>query len=73
MFTKVDRLTSSKFSELRKRIQQQKPHIISISEMKPNNSKGTSPDYNIPGYSLYVTSISIKILAEEWPFINTAH
>ena len=58
MFTNADQLTSSKRSELLKRIGQEKPLVIAICEIKPKNSKErTTTDYEIPGFSLHLTNI----------------
>ena len=39
LFTNADQLTTSKMAELRTRIQQVKPMIVAISEVKPKNSR----------------------------------
>ena len=58
MFTNADQLTSSKRSELIKRVGQEKPLVIAICEIKPKNSKErTTTDYEIPGFSLHPTNL----------------
>ena len=54
MFTNADQLTSSKMIELKKLIEEKKPLIAAVSEVKPKNSKERSMmDYEISGYSLH--------------------
>ena len=54
----TDQLTSTKRSELLKHIEQEKPLVIAICEVKPKNSKErTTVDYQIPGFSLHPTNI----------------
>ena len=54
MFTNADQLTSPKIIELKKNIQDEKPLIVAVSEVKPKNSDHWSiDDYQIPGYSLH--------------------
>ena len=58
LYTNADQLTSTKRSELLKRIEQEKPLVIAICEVKPKNSKErTTMDYQIPGFSLHPTNI----------------
>ena len=54
MFTNADQLTSSKIIELKKKIQDEKPLIVAVSEVKSKNSAHWSIDDNkIPSYSLH--------------------
>ena len=59
MFTNADQLTSGKLSELKTRIERDKPSIIAVSEVKLKNSKNRdTQDYNIPNFVLYPTNLS---------------
>lgn len=60
LFTNADQLTTSKMTELRKRIQQERPLVIAICEVKPKNSKERH-DYKIPGYSLHSINLENQI------------
>ena len=54
MFTNADQRTPSKLVELKRRIQKDKPLIVTVCEMKPKNSKDrTLLDYKIPGYTIH--------------------
>ena len=62
MFTNADQLTTSKMTELRKKIEREKPVIIAVCEVKPKNSKErTATDYQIPGYSLHPMNLDSGI------------
>ena len=62
MFTNADQLTTSKMTELRKKIEREKPVIIVGCEVKPKNSKErTVTDYQIPGYSLHPMNLDSGI------------
>ena len=62
MFTNADQLTSSKMSELITRIQREKPLIIAVCEIKPNNSKDRSmQDSNIPGFAVHPINLDTQI------------
>ena len=56
LFTNADQLTTSKMAELRTRIQQVKPMIVAICEVKPKNSRERH-DYNIPGFTLHPVNL----------------
>ena len=54
MFSNADQLTSLKMTELKRRIQKEKPLIIAICEVKPKNyNDRTLLDYQIPGYAIH--------------------
>ena len=55
LFTNADQLTTSKMAELRVRVNQEKPHILAVSEVKIKNPRKehASEDYTISGYSLH--------------------
>ena len=58
LFTNADQLTPSKKTELILRIDQEKPLIIGICEVKPKNSKERELlDYNIPGFTLHSVNL----------------
>jgi hypothetical protein len=58
MFTNADQLTSSKMIELRKNIEEEKPLIVAVCEVKPKNAKEhTVMDYEIPHYSLHPVNL----------------
>ena len=58
MFTNADQLTPSKFVELKRKIRKDKPFIIALCEMKPENSKArTLLDYKIPGYTIHTVNL----------------
>ena len=58
MFTNAAQLTSSKIIELKKKIQDEKPLIVAVSEVNPKNSDHWSIDgYQIPGYSLHPVNL----------------
>ena len=62
IFTNADQLTSSKISELKKIIDEKKPLIVAVNEVKPKNSKERSMmDYEISGYSLHSVNLSTDI------------
>ena len=56
LFTNADQLTTTKMTELRLRIQQEKPLIVAVCEVKPKNSQERH-DYDIPGFSLHPVNI----------------
>ena len=41
MFTNADQLTSSKMSEIKKHIENEKPMIVTVCEMKPKNARAS--------------------------------
>ena len=56
MFTNADQLTADKISELKSRIQREKPLLITICEIKAKNlnvKERTIQDYKIPNYSIH--------------------
>ena len=59
LFTNADQLTSSKMAELQIKVNQEKPHIVAVSEVKPKNrgKERTMEDYKISGYSLHPTNL----------------
>ena len=60
MFTNADQLTSSKMSELLKLVEQKKPLVITVCEVKPKNAKErVLKDYEIPGYSLHPVNLEL--------------
>jgi ribonuclease P/MRP protein subunit RPP40 len=64
MFTNADQLTSTKMSELKTRIQREKPLIIAVCEVKPKNSKDmvrTISDYAIPNYTIHPLNFDTRI------------
>ena len=63
MFTNSDQLTPSKIDELKTRINQEKPLIIAVSEIKPKNAskKRMSQDYEIPTYSLHHVNLDNEV------------
>ena len=56
LFTNADQLSTTKMTELRLRIQQEKPLIVAVCEVKPKNSRERH-DYDIPGFSLHPVNI----------------
>ena len=62
MFTNAVHLTTSKMTELRKKIEGEKLVIVAVCEVKPKNSKErTVIDYQIPGYSLHPLNLDTGI------------
>ena len=62
MFTNADQLTPSKKAELAVSIDQQKPMVIAVCEVKPKNSSDRQLlDYCIPGYSLHPVNLDDNI------------
>ena len=57
LYTNADQLTTAKMAELRLRIQQEKPMIVAVCEVKPKNGKDHH-DYDIPGFSLHPVNIN---------------
>ena len=58
MYTNADQLTTSKMTELRNRIEKNKPMIVAICEIKPKNSSDRSlKDYEIPNYSIHPVNL----------------
>ena len=58
MFTNADQLTSSKKTELLKRIEREKPHVVAVCELKPKNSKEhETQDYEIPDYTIHPVNL----------------
>ena len=56
MFTNADQLTTDKISELKSRIQREKPLLIAICEIKAKNlnvKERTIQEYKIPNYSIH--------------------
>ena len=61
LFTNADQMTSSKFTELKSRINRHKPLLLAVSEVKTKNPKDrTTLDYNIPGYSLHPVNLETR-------------
>ena len=56
LFTNADQLTTTKMAELRLRIQQEKPLVVAICEVKPKNSQERH-DYDLPFFSLHPVNI----------------
>ena len=62
MFTNADQLTSPKISEIKKHIENEKPMIVAVCEMKPKNARdGCLPDYNIPNFSKHLVDQDTNI------------
>ena len=62
LYTNIDQLTRVKKTELISRINDQKPQIIAICELKPKNSSGrTKKDYEIPGYKMHPVNLDTQI------------
>ena len=58
MYTNADQLTHSKKDELITKIEQQKPLVIAICEVKPKNSSDRQLlDYVIPGYTMHPVNL----------------
>ena len=67
MFTNADQLTPSKKTELVKRIEQEKPSVIAICEVKPKNSKEREKlDYTIPGFTLHTINLDPESKIVVW-------
>ena len=60
LFTNADQLTTSKMTELRLRIQQEKPMIVAVCEVKPKNSRERH-NYEIPGFSLHPMNLDTSV------------
>ena len=60
LYINADQLTTSKMAELRTRIQQVKPMIVAISEVKPKNSRERHV-YDIPGFTLHPVNLDTSI------------
>ena len=60
LYTNADQLTTTKMTELRLRIQQEKPMIIAVCEVKPKNTLRRH-DYAIPGYSLHPVNLDNSV------------
>ena len=56
LFTNADQLTTTKMTELRLRVQQEKPMVVAVCEVKPKNSQERH-NYDIPGFSLHPVNI----------------
>ena len=62
LYTNIDQLTRVKKTELISRINDQKPQIIAIFELKPKNSSGrTKKDYEIPCYKMHPVNLDTQI------------
>ena len=63
MFTNANQLTPLKLTELKTRIQKDKPLIIAVYEIKPKNSEKLRSllDYKIPGYTIHPVNLVSKI------------
>ena len=58
MFTNADQLTSSKMSEFQKQIENEKPMIVAVCEMKPKNARdGCLLHYKIPNFSKHPVNL----------------
>ena len=54
MYTNSNQLTTSKMTELQKKIEHEKPLIVAVCEVKPKNSNDrTTIDNEIPNYILH--------------------
>ena len=61
MFTNADQLTSTKKTELMKRIEREKPLIIAVCERQPKNSKEYEiQDYDIPDYTIHPVNLDLS-------------
>ena len=60
LFTNADQLTESKMTELVAKIDQEKPLIVAVSEVKMKNSskKRAIEDYQIPNYTLHDVNLT---------------
>ena len=59
MCTNADQMTSSKMMELKELIQNKKPLIVAVCEVKPKTAKErTLKDYEIPNYSLHPVNLN---------------
>ena len=58
MSTNIDQMTVPKKMELLKRIENEKPLIVAVSEVKSKTAKETTVDCNIPNYTLHPVNIS---------------
>ena len=63
IFTNSDQLTPSIIDELKTRINQEKPLIIAVSEIKPKNAskKRVLQDYEIPNYTLHHVNLDTEV------------
>ena len=62
MYTNADQFTTMKMSELLEFVEQKKPHIIAICEVKPKIPRERKElDYVIPDYSLHPVNIDPNI------------
>ena len=62
LYSNVDQLTSIKKTELMNRIEQQKPLIIALCEVKPKNLSSRSiKDYKIQGYRMYPVNLDSQL------------
>ena len=62
MYPNVDQFTKIKKSDLLEFVERNKPHIISICEVKPKVPRErTELDYVIPGYSLHPVNLDSNI------------
>ena len=59
LFTNADQLTGSKMCELITKINQDKPMIVAVSEVKMKHStkKRSLEDYQIPNYTLHPVNL----------------
>ena len=49
-------------SEIKKHIENEKPMIVAVCEMKPKNARdGCLPDYNIPNFSKHPVNLDTNI------------
>ena len=60
LYTNADQLTTSKMAELRLRIQQEKPMVVAVCEVKPKNAQRRH-DYDIPGFSLHHVNLDTSL------------
>lgn len=63
MYTNADQLTSSKKTELIKKIELQKPMVVAVCEVKTKNLKEARslPDYEIPNFTLHHVNLDNDI------------
>ena len=73
MYTNADQFTTMKMSELLEFVEQKKPHIIAICEVKPTISRERKElDYVVPDYSLLSVNIDPNIRGVIMIFIHSS-
>ena len=58
MYTNTDQMTTTKKNELQKRIENEKPLVVAITEMKPKNPGTSQIEYDIPNYTLHPVNLT---------------